>query len=441
MSQAVFVLLLLLVMIVAFASGKFNFGLISLSIPVVLQATGILTAAEAWTGFSNTGILLFIPLFMLGTVLKKSSFLFRLKKLVAKLGSTRGGHIKVLLVFAVSAVLLANFMNATAAIALLAPMIGALSSEDKRFSRRGVTKWCADIANASRQIFPFGLVLAEYAVTNAKLEAAGSPYRLRILDPILSKTPFVLIWLAFMVFFGYRFYNKWSTADPMEESMAKDSSASNGKEDRGTTLSPFMDKLAYFLFFGNVAAMLFGTMFTNIPILIWAFMFALTAVYVGIVTPRECIDNMSWVSLLLAAGTMPLTTAIVKSGAQEYIASAVGFFMRGNNSVFALSIVFYFFASITTQFMSDLASKEIYTSIALAATVGLGLDPRPVLMAVLIGAFASVLTPMANAGQAICYGSGGYKFIEYIKAGLIPYLVYTVLFIVYQPIYMNLILK
>ena len=60
MSQAVFVLLLLLVMIVAFASGKFNFGLISLSIPVVLQATGILTAAEAWTGFSNTGILLFI---------------------------------------------------------------------------------------------------------------------------------------------------------------------------------------------------------------------------------------------------------------------------------------------------------------------------------------------------------------------------------------------
>ena len=223
--------------------------------------------------------------------------------------------------------------------------------------------------------------------------------------------------------------------------MAKDSSDSEGKEERGTSLSPFMDKLAYFLFFGNVAAMLFGTMFTNIPILIWAFMFALTAVYVGIVTPRECIDNMSWVSLLLAAGTMPLTTAIVKSGAQEYIASAVGFFMRGNNSVFALSIVFYFFASITTQFMSDLASKEIYTSIALAATVGLGLDPRPVLMAVLIGAFASVLTPMANAGQAICYGSGGYKFIEYIKAGLIPYLVYTVLFIVYQPIYMNLILK
>lgn len=441
MSPAIFVLLLMVAMIVAFASGKFNFAIIALCIPVVLQASGILTAAEAWAGFSNTGVLLFVPLFMLGAVLKKSSFLHHLKKLIRKLGQTRGAKLKILLLFGVCAVLLANFMNATAAIAMMAPLILALSSESKEFSRRGMTKFCADISCATRSILPFGSTLGAYLTANALLEASGTTYRFNILDPLMAKMPFVLIWFAFMVLFGYRFYlKKWTGDDPAELEMATVTEKED-PNDRGTTLTPLQDKLAYIIFFGGVAAMLFGTLFTKIPILIWAFIFALSAVFLNIVTPRECLNGMVWISILLAAGTIPLTTAITKSGANEYIAAAVNFVLGGNTNIYVMTAIFYLFSSITTQFMNDIASSQIYYALALAACVGLGIDPRPIYMAITIGALCSVCTPMANSGQALAYGTGGYKFWEYCKPGIVSWIAYFVLFMLYQPIYMNFILK
>lgn len=60
--------------------------------------------------------------------------------------------------------------------------------------------------------------------------------------------------------------------------------------------------------------------------------------------------------------------------------------------------------------MNDIAASQIYYALALAACVGLGVDPRPAYMAINIGALCSVCTPMANSGQALAYGTGGYKF-------------------------------
>lgn len=148
---------------------------------------------------------------MLGAILKKSSFLHYLKKLIRKMGKSRGAKIKILILFTLCAMLLANFMNATAAIAMMAPLILALSGESKYFSRRGMNKFCADVSCATRSILPFGTALGVYATANALLEDSGSEYRFEMLDPLLVKTPFVIIWVLFMVFVGYRFYmREWS---------------------------------------------------------------------------------------------------------------------------------------------------------------------------------------------------------------------------------------
>lgn len=439
MSPAIFVLLLMLAMIIAFASGKFNFAVVALCIPVILQGSGILTAAEAWSGFSNTGVLLFVPLFMLGAVLKKSSFMFYLKRLIRKLGKTRGAKTKVLLVFGICSILLCNFMNATAAIALMAPMIGALAAESG-FTRRGLNKWCADISCACRQMLPFGTVLAVYATNNAKLEAAGAIQRFSVLDPVLARAPFMIIWFIFMVLIGSRFYGKWSGEDPVETAAL--ANIQNVVEDeKPTSLSPSKDRLAYILFIGGMLSMLFGPMLTSVPMMVWAFAFALVAIFLDVVTPKECLNSMVWISILLAAGTIPLTTAIAKSGAQGYIAAAVDWVMRGNTNEYILTGIFFLFPMITTQFMNDIASGQIYSALGIAAAVGLGLDPRPIMMAVSIGALTSTLTPMANSGQALAFGSGGYKFLDYFKAAIIPSIVYFVLFMLYQPIFINFILK
>ena len=438
MNSAIFVLLLMLAMIIAFASGKFNFAIIAMCLPVILQGSGILNAAQAWAGFSNTGVLLFVPLFMLGAILKKSSFMFRLKKLIRKMGQTRGAELKILAIFGVISILLANFMNATAAIALMAPMIAAVAS-DAGLSRRGIAKWTSDLACASRSMLPFGAALATYATQNALLEAANATQRFSVLDPILARAPFVLVWAVFMILVGYKlFYTKWTGDDPVELSKA---AAVEDESGTGTALTPGKDKLAYFLFFGGCLAMLIGPMVTKIPILVWAYAFALAGVFCNVVTPRECLEGQVWISILLAACTIPLTTAITVTGAQDYIAAAVNFVMGGNSNIYVLTAIFFLFAMVTTQFMNDIASSQIYLALGIAACVGLNLDPRPVMMAIGIGALTSMWTPMANSGQALNFGSGGYKMGEYFRASFIPSMVYFALFMAYQPIYMNFILK
>ncbi len=439
MNPAIFVLMLMFGMIIAFASGKFNFAVVALCIPVILQGTGILTAAQAWSGFSNTGVLLFVPLFMLGAILKKSSFMFHLRKFIRKLGQTRGADIKILAVFGLISVLLCNFMNATAGIALMAPMIASVAA-DAKLPRRGLSKWTADLSCACRQMLPFGTVLAVYATNNALLEAGGATERFQLMDPVLARLPFILVWIVFMVIVGYKmFYSKWSGEDPVEAAQIAQE-AIESTEERGTALTPTQDKIAYFLFFGSVAAMLFGPMFTKIPILVWAFGFALAGIFLGIITPKECLDNQVWISILLTAGTIPLTTAITETGAQEYIASAVKFLTGGTTNLYVLTAIFFLIPMITTQFMNDIASSQIYYAIGIAACVGLGMDPRPVMMAIGIGALASMWTPMANSGQALNFGSGGYTMGNYFKASFLPSMVYFLLFMLYQPIYINFIL-
>lgn len=96
---------------------------------------------------------------------------------------------------------------------------------------------------------------------------------------------------------------------------------------------------------------------------------------------------------------------------------------------------------VTTQFMNDIASSQIYYAIGIAACVGLGMDPRPVMMAIGIGALTSMWTPMANSGQALNFGSGGYTMGSYFKASFLPSMIFFLLFMLYQPIYINFILR
>lgn len=171
MPQDILTLLILLLVVVTFASGKFRFGQVAICIPVIFMLTGILTSEEAWAGFSNTGVIIFVPLFTLGAILRKSSCLYHLKNFARRLGQSRGGEIKIFAVFALIAVLLTNFMNATAAVTMMIPLIAAASKE-VNVDRRALNKFSSDIASTTRFVLPLGSTLGQYLTYNAILEAA-----------------------------------------------------------------------------------------------------------------------------------------------------------------------------------------------------------------------------------------------------------------------------
>ena len=60
----------------------------------------------------------------------------------------------------------------------------------------------------------------------------------------------------------------------------------------------------------------------------------------------------------------------------------------------------------------------VVTPVAIALAASLGLDPRPLVVAVMVGASASFATPIGYQTNTLVYGPGGYRFTDFVRIGL-----------------------
>lgn len=84
MSPLEITLVILLVTIIAFVSGKVPFSVISTGIILALILTGIKTPAEAFGGFINTNVVMFVAMFVIGAGLTKTPLIDKAQSLVIR---------------------------------------------------------------------------------------------------------------------------------------------------------------------------------------------------------------------------------------------------------------------------------------------------------------------------------------------------------------------
>ena len=84
MSPLEITLVILLVTILAFVSGKIPFSVISTGIILALILTGVKTPAEAFGGFINTNVVMFVAMFVIGAGLTKTPLIDKAQSLVIR---------------------------------------------------------------------------------------------------------------------------------------------------------------------------------------------------------------------------------------------------------------------------------------------------------------------------------------------------------------------
>lgn len=84
----------------------------------------------------------------------------------------------------------------------------------------------------------------------------------------------------------------------------------------------------------------------------------------------------------------------------------------------ALVLVVYLLASVLTEIVSNNAVAVILTPVAIGLAQALGVDPRPLIVAVMFGASASFATPIGYQTNTLVYGPGGYKFSDFLRIGV-----------------------
>ena len=78
----------------------------------------------------------------------------------------------------------------------------------------------------------------------------------------------------------------------------------------------------------------------------------------------------------------------------------------------------YLITSVLTELVSNNAVAVVITPIAIALAQALGVDPRPLVVAVMVAASASFATPIGYQTNMMVYGPGGYRFTDFMRVGI-----------------------
>ncbi len=169
-----------------------------------------------------------------------------------------------------------------------------------------------------------------------------------------------------------------------------------------------------FLIFGAMVAVAATGM---ADILVCALAAAFLMILTGCLQLRDAYQAIDGRVLLIIVAMIAMSAALEKTGASAFYAGAFLDLFGGLSPVYVLGGVIML-TSISTHVLSNNATAILLLPVAIAAAQGLGVDPKPFIVAVCFGASACFATPIGYQTNLLVYGPGGYRFSDYLKLGI-----------------------
>lgn len=151
--------------------------------------------------------------------------------------------------------------------------------------------------------------------------------------------------------------------------------------------------------------------------------FALAVVAVAVVLLTRCIDadealgSVDGHLLALIFSMLAIGAGLQASGAVAMVAEAIAPFLLGLPPFLVVWAIFLL-TSVLTELVSNNAVAVVVTPVAIGVASALGIDPRPLVIAVMVAASASFATPIGYQTNTLVYGPGGYAFTDFMKIGI-----------------------
>ena len=137
----------------------------------------------------------------------------------------------------------------------------------------------------------------------------------------------------------------------------------------------------------------------------------------GCLDADEAYGAIRWQLIMLIFGSLALGRAMELSGAAQLVVDGVIGLVEDLGPAVILSMV-YLLTMILTEFLSNNATAILLTPIAIGLAGGLGVDPRPFVVAVMLASSNAFATPIGYQTNTFVYSAGGYKFVDFVRIGL-----------------------
>lgn len=140
-------------------------------------------------------------------------------------------------------------------------------------------------------------------------------------------------------------------------------------------------------------------------------------VITNILPLRELYDAIDWPIIVLLGATIPLGSALERSGAADTIANAVLYVSEGSPEFVAVGLLLIV-TMLLSNIVNNAAAAVLMAPIGISMASSFGASMDPFLMAVAIGAAVPFLTPIGHQSNILVMGPGGYNFSDYWRLGL-----------------------
>lgn len=170
----------------------------------------------------------------------------------------------------------------------------------------------------------------------------------------------------------------------------------------------------------TVAAMILAVSLFGVEISLAACAAAGLLIATRCVTGSEARQSMRWSILVVIAAGLGVATAMAKTGAADWVAmqlvtiAGVG----SDASPWMALAVIYLVVLLMAETLHHNAAAAVMFPIAVATAHQVGADPRGFVMAVACASCCAFASPVTYQTHLIVYGPGGYRFSDFIKAGL-----------------------
>ena len=174
-------------------------------------------------------------------------------------------------------------------------------------------------------------------------------------------------------------------------------------------------------------------LFTDLRLSVALLTGAIGMILSGVLSMDEAYQAVSWKTVFLLASLIPLGLAVETSGTAAWIADQT-LTVLGGLPIWMLQAAIAILATFFTLVMSNVGATVLLVPLAVNIAIGAGADPAVFALTVAIATSNSFLIPTHQV-NALIMGPGGYRVIDYMKAGGIM----TILFLVVSITMLNVI--
>ena len=389
------------VILISFVMQRRPAGLTAVVGSLLMMIFGIIEPSDVVAPFGSDTVIMVASVLILGSAVFETGAAEIIGSAIVRRMGRNEKLLIMVLVLTVS--ILSSFLSNSAVVAIFLPLLASLA----RSSGGAITKKNTYMAVGIASVVGGNCTLAgstPQLTAQAILQTTDSVRELTFWELGKVGFPLVIVLALYYLFIGIRLQKKVFDFPEVEDP------APSG--DGGQVRSKAKCITVCLIMLGCVVGFTAGVFSFGTVGAIAAALCILT----GCISFDKAFKSLDWNTICVLGGAMGISTALNKSGVVQAVADMIiSAFGSGANPV-TICLVLLVTSAALGNIMSHTATAAVLTPLAISLGTGLGVDPIPYVVTVVIGCNLAFATPVATPPLTMTM-VGGYRFTDYTKVG------------------------